>query len=208
MKHIILIISLLILSAGMLSAQSTVGLRGGINLANFSGDDVSANSDNKPGVNAGVIIQIVLSESFLLQPEVLYSQRGAQSKTTIAGIETESYTYLNYAELPIMFKYNFDLNGLLLQPYIGPDLRYLIDAKQKTKVSVGSSSSTSNTDLEDINAIDYGFNAGLDLVIGRNLVLGARYSLGLRNIEEKDSSNDTIPDMKNSGLMFSLGILF
>lgn len=198
----------MVMAAGMLSAQSTVGLRGGINLANFSGDDVSDNYDNKLGVNAGVIIVMVLDPNFIIQPEFTYSQRGAQYETTVAGIKTEGHTYLNYAELPVLFKYNFDLNGVLLQPYVGPEVRYLINAKQKTKVSVGGSSTTNTDDLKDINDIDYGLNAGLDIVIGKNLIFGARYSLGLRNIEEKDSSSDDIADMKNSGLNFSLGLLF
>ena len=55
------------------------GAKAGVNFANLTGDDVD-NSDMRTSFHLGVVAEIKINEKFSVQPELLYSSKGASSK--------------------------------------------------------------------------------------------------------------------------------
>jgi hypothetical protein len=195
MKKLLIISLLVVLSLGFAHAQSIYGLRAGLNISEYGGD---ADMDSKIGFNAGMFMHYKLHPMLLLQPELNYTQRGAQNDFTIAGVKTEVKQTLHYAELPIYLKLDLGERDLKFQPYLGPEMRYLISAKQKIKV--GSNEDTA--DIDNVKDLDFGLGIGIDMMFNHMLIFGARYSLGLSNIDDNGG------DVTNNAIMINLGVLY
>jgi hypothetical protein len=195
MKKVLLISLLAILGISFAFGQSIYGLRAGLNVSNYGGD---SEMDSRIGFHAGMMMQYHMHPMLILQPELLYTQRGAQDEATILGVKTELKQTLHYVELPIFLKLGLGEGNLKFQPYLGPELRYLIAAKYKTKV--GSAEQTG--DIKDLADLDFGLGIGLDLVFNTNMLFGARYSLGLADVADGSA------DVKNNAFMINLGFLY
>lgn len=207
MKKIVLLTALLLVFTGVY-AQMSFGAKLGLNIANVSGDDVE-DADAKIGFHVGGLMQYFLTDDILIQPELLFTQKGSQFEDSDKGDGwSEKYemksTY-NYLEIPILAKYNFDMDNIKLQPYLGPALGILMNAKYKVEwketFNGQSASGSSSGDIEDTEDIEFGLVFGLDAIISENFLVGLRYNLGLTDID-KDA------DVKNNVFMISLGYLF
>ena len=75
------------------------GFKGGVNLANISGD--VSDTQSRLRVHLGAVIEFPVSSNFFVQMEVLYSAQGY--KIEAAGVENE--ISLNYLALPLVAKY-------------------------------------------------------------------------------------------------------
>jgi len=102
------------------SAQSTikVGALAGVSLSNFTGTDDSVSASGKTGFAGGLYVGFPMGKSFVIEPEVLYVNKGAKNNTA-SPTQTLS---LNYIEIPVLARYNFKPEGgafLLLGPSVG-----------------------------------------------------------------------------------------
>ena len=93
----------LVLSA---NAQIKFGLKAGINLPNFISNDANGNKlDSKMGFgfHVGGVLDYGLSESFSVQPGILFSSKGAKSSTpdTYTGKTLNETITINYIEIPL-----------------------------------------------------------------------------------------------------------
>jgi hypothetical protein len=166
-----------------------IGVKGGLNVANFTGDDVFHNSSNTGGI-AGVFGRYPLGETWSLQPEVLFSMRGAEF--SVDDIETEQQT--NYIEIPLLARFGWGRDSMF-QPslFAGPSVAFLL----KNKIVDGA-----EIDLKDGSRdVDVGavLGAGLDHPMGSgDLLLDVRYEYGFISWS---------PDLnvKNSVLSFMIG---
>ncbi len=188
------------------------GVKAGLNLATIAVEDVDENNF-KAGFHAGVSAKFPLSESFALQPEVLFTQKGV--KTTydadflgfdVADGET---TYnLNYVDIPIYAVYNFTDNFNL---HLGPYLGILVDASVDTQTEVLDFVNIDNTEEinEDrFNSITYGLTGGLGFELGM-ISIGANYNLGLAPVaEEDDIAEELIGEATNNVIQIYIGIIF
>lgn len=200
MKKILLLSLLAILSIGMVNAEPFFGLRGGLNISNYSEGD----ADSKVGFHAGMMMQYDLHPMIVLQPELLYTQRGASVEFTTLGIETEVSQTLHYVELPIFVKLDLGEGNMKVQPYLGPEFRYLIKGNQKITIN-GDEGDTN--EIDGLNEFDYGMGAGIDLLFNTNMLVGVRYSMSMGEIFEEDSFGFQ-NDSKNTSLMVNLGFLY
>src|SRR5690349_5120137 len=101
MKKLTLLIIAAVLTANV-SAQLKVGLKAGVNISNFSGDDADG-AKTRIGFNAGGYITHSFSDVFELQPELIFSSAGSKFEEsytdpdfgliTVKG--TMKLTYLN-----------------------------------------------------------------------------------------------------------------
>lgn len=184
MKKVMLItgINLIVLMATIspLVAQTNVelGIKGGLNVANITGD--VSNTNTMLGFVGGGLAKINTNPQFSIQPELLVTLKGAQQDE--GGNEKLKLTYL---EIPVLGVYNFPTSSST-KPYIlaGPALGILISAK------------AGEDDFKDnVNSTDFGFvlGGGVGFPAGENgkVVLDGRYAVGLANIA-KDSEDDTI----------------
>ncbi len=154
------------------------GIKGGLNLATFGGKDAK---DVKFGTawNVGLVSEYVLNEKMAIQPEILFSHQGAK----VNDVKHK----LNYVTLPVMFKYDV-YEGLNLQ--VGPEIGYLL---------VGKAGDTKVTNK--MRRFAYGLNFGAGYKFTDNIILDARYNLGLSKLY-KDSYTF------NRVFQLSIGYLF
>ncbi len=188
MKRIFLAIALI--SAGtIVNAQAKFGVKGGLNLSTFSGKDVE-DAKIKPGFHLGGFVNLAVSESFSVQPEVLFSTQGAKSSAEEVSVSLNT----SYVNIPVMAQYN-NASGFYAET--GPLVGFLLGAKMKAE---GES-----MDVKDwYKSLDFGWGIGLGYKLPSGLGFGARYNLGLAKVfEEGDSkvSNSVI----QVGLSFAFG---
>jgi hypothetical protein len=167
-------------------AQVTFGVKAGLNISNWTGDDADGAS-SLTGFNAGGLVNIPISSMFSVQPEVTYSGEGVK-------FDGGKYT-TNYINIPVLFQYNNSGFYGELGPQIG------ILASAKAKIDGGGSSDAK--DLFKSTNFSVAIGAGYKLSnIG--LGFGVRYNLGVANIIDADGT-----DIKTSvfqvGASFSFG---
>ena len=168
------------------------GIKGGLNFANFHGDDVDGNSSRKALVVGG-FVKINLLNIIAIQPEVLYSGKGSEFEVN----SNKSTTKITYLEIPVLLRINAINAGVLHAGLIGgPSFAFTLSAKND------------DTDIKDtIKSNDMGAVIGIGADIGAgviSLVGDVRYTMGLSSID--DSGADL--DIKNGVFSVMLGIGF
>ncbi|OWU88423.1 hypothetical protein APR43_23025 [Flavobacterium sp. NLM] len=207
MKKVILS-AIAVMAFGMANAQDVkFGLKGGLNVSNFSGDTEGIDFKSRFGFNAGGFVEIKFSEKFALQPEVLYSTQGAKVDNfnlDVDGIGTVNADVafnLAYINVPVMFKY-FAAEKFSLEA--GPQIGFLVSAETKTKVDGYGSS---KVDIKDnFESIDFGLNLGAGYDFTENFSAGVRYNLGLANIAKTEEGDDS--KVHNGVFSLSVGYKF
>jgi len=192
MKKILMMVAVMALVSTASFAQATFGAKAGLNFANMSYDveGLSISPDSKTGVVIGGFARFSLTESFALQPELLYSAQGAKME--------DEKVELNYISVPVMAKYYF--GGFNVQA--GPQLGFLMSAK---------------ADGEDVKDMTKGMDFGLSFGAGYDLEMGVgfdlRYYVGMSNIDDSESDVDPGYEMgdietKNKGLQITVSYAF
>ena len=208
MKKIILSVAAM-LTFGLANAQEVeFGVKGGINIANIVSKDDSA--DSKVGFHVGAFAEIKISDKFSIQPELLFSTQGATAKETVyvegAFYNGEVKFNLSYINVPVMAKF-YVAKGFSLEA--GPQIGFLTSAKGDVEVSqVGGGPVIKQTqDIKEMfNTVDFGLNFGLGYKFTEKFSAGARYNLGLSDLnKEGDSDQNSI---KNSVIQISVGYAF
>ena len=163
-----------------------LGIKGGLNVSNLMGDvpDVAI----RTSIHAGLVAEIIVSDNFSVQPELLYSGQGA-SDTSEGGGRYK----LDYITLPVLAKFPI-AKSLSLET--GPQIGVLISGKYKDN--------DSNKTITDTKAIDFGLNAGLNYELNNGVFFQARYNLGLTDIGFYGDNNRA----SNAVIQFSIGKLF
>ena len=187
------VVALLILTpiASWSGHEVTLGVKAGVNIANFTGDDVFHNSSSTRAVG-GAFARYGLSRSWSLQPEALYTMRGAQF--AVDDVQTEQQ--INYFEIPLLARFGWG-HGAIFRPslFAGPSLAFLLKNQIVDGAEINLKGQTGTRDY-DVGAI---VGAGLDYTLGAGeLMLDARYEMGLVSWSED-------LNMRNSTLSFMLG---
>ena len=186
-----------ILAFGFTNAQTVkFGVKGGLNVTTITGGELSASS--KVGFHVGGLAEIKFGEKFAVQPELLYSTKGAKSNYDFGFGGGDLENNLSYIDLPVMVKY-FVIEGLSIEA--GPQVSFLIDANQKFD-------GESEDIKEFMNTVDFGFNIGAGYALPNGLMFQARYNLGLMDISKEEDGAFTNYDEKNNGFQISVGYMF
>ena len=203
MKKIILSLAVLASAATAANAQTGVklGIKGGFNGSTFSGTD-SKGSEYKAGFAAGVFANFGVSDNFSIQPEVLYSQKGASIDDFVVSGVTYKHT-LGYLDVPIMFRYNVGADGKGFFIELGPQGSFLLHSKEF--LQSGGNKTTDNTSTTDLNKVVIGYAGGIGYQITSGLQLGLRYTGDFSQIY-KDGNNN--PNIHNSVFQFQVGYAF
>ena len=176
-----------------LHAQNvTFGAKAGVNFANVSADD-DDDLDGRTSFHIGATAEFSLSETFSIQPELLYSGQGFTTKESDIDITGK----MDYINLPIMAKF-YVAEGLSLE--VGPQIGFLLNAKLEGK---DDGNSVSIDFKDELKSVDFGANFGVGYKLDSGINLGFRYNLGLMNVSDEDSD-----DLKNSVLQLSVGYNF
>jgi hypothetical protein len=189
-------------SEGSLSPK--FGIKAGVNLTNMYVQDVS-DENMKVGFNAGFFAKLPVARGFSIQPELLYTSKGAKETYDNFILGEGEYRFnLNYIELPVLAVINVAKN---FNVHVGPYISYLAEANIKDLNDDGSIDEIADLDTDDFNRIDYGLVGGLGIDIA-NFTLGARYSYGLREIGDSDIAGQLTKDSKNSAISLYIGLGF
>jgi hypothetical protein len=207
MKNIILpiVTAVMLLVSGILhtvNAQSPVsfGLKGGINISNFSGSDFDY--DARTGVMVGAVAAISLPALPIgIETGLFYTQKGAEaSEDGITGA-----LKVDYIEVPLLAKINLGPPGPI-QPHlmVGPYLGFNVNAEAEISGDGGSlsgdiSDETKSTEFGGIAGLGIDFNLGLT-----KLNAQLRYSYGFSSVFETDFDDGE----KNAALSIAVGIMF
>ena len=100
----LLFVPLLLISVTMFAQTYQFGLKGGINVSNFTGSSLD-NVDKKAlvGFQGGAFLSLLMGDHFAIQPEAVFSSQGARV-STINGDENWRVSYLN---IPVELKVRF-----------------------------------------------------------------------------------------------------
>ena len=182
---------LALLIAAPLQAQTTIGVKGGVNIATVDTNitDISELVDSKTGFVGGGFVTLGLGSLCALPPELLYSQKGFQAEES--GQSAQLGT--NYIEIPVLLKAQFKLAMLRPAVYAGP----VVSFETSCDVSISGVSVECNDDegFVDRKKNEWGavFGANLDFIVGPViLILDARYQLGLTNLADAPDSDEEV----------------
>lgn len=182
------------------------GFKGGLNLSNLYTEDVD-DENGLIGFNAGLFLELPISSSLSLQPELLYSVKGAELTYDNAFASGTGKFRLNYIEAPVLLRANLTNNFNI---HFGPYFAYLVDAKISNETDGGGFNFEEEIDNDDLNKLDYGLAVGLGIEFD-SFGIGARYNYGLQTVGKERTflgQTYTFPEGKNSSLSVYATIKF
>ncbi len=186
-------------------AQSRVraGLKGGFNASSLYFENANANDrKERYGFHGGICAQIPAGEFFAIQPELLYSAKGASANYNVVGFQGRNTFRLNYAELPVLATFKL---GNTVEVQAGPYAAYLLNAKVSSNGDLLNG--TSNLNRDAFNKFDYGVAGGFNLFLGKALI-GLRYGQGLQKIANTTASRAVLGNARNGVGTVSVGFSF
>ena len=181
------------------------GIKVGANLANLYVDNVQ-DENIKLGLNIGFYGKIPLTRGLSIQPELLFSSKGAKlTYNNVLQGQGEYRFNLNYVEMPLLLVINLVPN---LNLHLGGYTAFLTSSNVKDVNKDGTVNGVTNLKTDDFNRFDYGLVAGLGVDI-QNMTLGMRYNYGLKEVGKSGSlSGDVTKNSKNSVFSLYVGFAF
>lgn len=196
------------------SAQFSLGLRGGINIADISFDqDEDYYYYGEDGLDflalmgstVGLVGEIKLHKNFAIQPELMFVQKGAE-------IDFPDYYYyynsgesefrINYLEMPILAKVIFGNETLEAFVATGPSFGYAASGYIKLG---GEKDEIDGDEWDDYNRFDISANFALGTALQVNTgkaFVDLRYLLGFSNF-----ADDSDVKFRHRGINISVGYL-
>lgn len=190
------VLGLLLMGAPPADAAKWAGFKGGVNLADLSGDDVG-DSDMRNGFSGGAFFGLGIGEQFGVQIEGLYVMKGAKAQVGDDEIKAD------YIEFPILFVADLPAgDAFAFNVFAGPTLGFNI----KSEVVDDGVTFDVKDDTQSFEfgaAVGAGFEYALESM---SLLLDARYTIGATNLYE-DEGGVSI-DIKNRGIGIMAGVSF
>lgn len=210
------------------SQEINFGAKVGLNLASLRGDYPDGVDEIKPivGFHIGGFAEYVVNEQISIQPELLFSRQGVNTKVNENANSFSQAPRLNYLNLALMGTYKV-LEKLAIE--IGPQIGYTLSAKSKWEYEDGIDSSNNETvelDLRNggtvnflggtiegdgrIKKFDFGLNLGASYELNEHMFVQIRSNLGLSVVDKNSTSSTSLDswNLKNTVLQLSFGYLF
>jgi hypothetical protein len=205
-----------------------IGVKGGLNFANLRGDFILDLDDefqldtdlkNSTGFIIGASFRTSLLPFISLQPEILYTEKGAKFEESMmipvngstANAAVEATIDLKYLEVPLLVRAGLPVPGFSPFVYLGPAIAFNLSADFTMEANVMGFSMKETEDIKDeIKNIDYGLVVGGGLEFGLPLFklhVEARYTMGLTNVLDNGDMNGDI-DLKNGVFSLMVGATF
>ncbi len=212
MKKLHILYILIFVIHNLLYSQpiSEKGIKFGLNLSNFN-KPILTKTENKLGIIIGGFICLKISETVFIQPEIIYTSKGAIEKKLEVGFDLGQTVYAdnrmtyNYLELPIILKLQlFKISETKFNILFGSNISYLLNTNweiesnnKKFNDKFDVNDTTKKYDVGLIIGSDFSFN-----ILNYNLLFEMRYTRGL--LKFIDTQNP--PDVKHEVFTFLLGL--
>jgi hypothetical protein len=192
MKNLLKVAVIGLFAAALVLPQSAAagvkfGLKGGANIANVNGNFSDSLSDWKSTVGfcGGIFLELNLGRILTIQPEVLYTMKGADTG--------DGKLKFDYIEIPVLLKIRIPMGSVHPFIFAGPAFGWNLKA------------AIAGFKIEDMPTSDYSAVFGAGLQLGGSIHIDARYTMGLQKLEVPDL--ETI-DLKNGVLSATIGLAF
>lgn len=196
MRRIIFSIAIILflttlLSQPLFSQDVSGGIKGGLTISNLYIDREEINDENaRFGFHAGLYSQMMFSEIFGFQPELLFTTKGTEA--VYDGLINQTVQFnLNYLELPLLAVFR---PIEILEFHVGPYIGLLLSSDVKYS---GTIEGESEIDRDNFQTLDYGMALGVAMNFGM-IKTGIRYNIGLQKLANSNISNMMLGDGKNS----------
>ena len=218
LTFIVIMLLAMISATGAAAAETSFGIKAGINMSNASGapEGWDDSIEMKTGITAGAFVNFAINENFSLQPELLYTQKGFRSALIDGIIDIDLKVSLDYFELPFLAKYAFSADKKFRPTlFAGPSFAYCFGSTLAVSswilsADIDFSSLTHTTDFGIVlgGGFDYETDSG-------TIVFDARFTYNFTKVIltgdfEINGDTETIDedDFQNYGLSFTLGYAF
>lgn len=155
------------------------------------------NTGTLTGFNAGFTFDFPVSHTFLITPEILYSQKG-YAATTPSGDFTQRSQYI---DVPVLAKFR---SGSVLNFFVGPQISYQFSSNNSYSSGFADNLreyyqySGSKTFVAGV--------VGIGADINNHVDIRARYAIDLQGTNT--NGNNYVPSYRNQALQISLGFKF
>ena len=175
------VLLLMLFSASAQAAQDSgkkfhFGAKVGISLADVYGDDVDAVmaaisplgvvKEMRVGFTGGLFMTYAPIDWIVIQPELLYTQKGSKLKGTWPVIGTgEATLKLDYIEIPVLVKLRLPLGGFKPNIFAGPSFSFNVTARTSGQLAGATGSSSLKGTPYEPETFDFGMvlGGGVDL---------------------------------------------
>ncbi|ULC60863.1 PorT family protein [Flaviramulus sp. BrNp1-15] len=199
MKKLILFIAVIAITGltQTFSQDINFGAKAGVNFCDITGDDTDS-FDGRTTFHIGLVAEIMITDVFAFQPEILYSAQGSDWEEAFEGETYQGTVKVDYLNIPLMAKY-YVVEGFSVEA--GPQIGFLLSANNEEE-------GFDDEDIkDDLKGIDFGINFGLGYKLDGGLNFGARYIIGLTDVND-NPENLGNSDYKNSVIQISVGYFF
>jgi hypothetical protein len=179
-------------------AQSAhFGVKASASLTNYTGKGVDR-ADNKSGFHGGLVANFAVNDVFSIQPELLYSMKGAKTDINFLGTSVNYKETLHYIDVPVLVHIN--AGGLFFE--LGPQIGFLVAARG----AIDANGQSGAVDIKlDFNTVDFGYAGGLSYQVANGPGIGLRYNGGFTDIYKGNNGNSTT---HNSAFQLYLTYMF
>lgn len=171
--------------------KNQVGIKVGINASQFYGEGASDNNESIFGYHGGAFARLMLSQSFAIQPELLYTTKGNVSPSP-GSIKISN----QYIVFDLLLKYYV---SEIFNVHVGPELGYMLEAE--TKYDADPLDPREEDISEAFNELDYALVVGAELHLNEKLSLGLRYNPSFATLGKKLNDKFDFTEKKNTALL-------
>ena len=202
MTRPLLLAALVAVAAPAAVAQTTIGLRAGINTSFWSGPDAPG-TDARLGVTGGLVARYQATPTVGIQAEALYSQKGVRDESII---DDEGTYELDYVEIPVLVRLGVPVSPFAdAGVFAGPSVQIPLSASFDSDPTTG----LADIDLDEAVRTGFGVTVGADYYAGP-FGVDLRYTASLSDTFDADllldaDTEDLFLDVKNQVFSVTLG---
>lgn len=187
------------------SAQMNLGVKGGVNMSNFYGDELD-DKNVKIGFHIGLAADYDFAYNSAIQTGLFFTTKGAKYTSSFGDASGELTVNPMYLQIPVHYAYKIDVSpGTRVVLHAGPYAAYGVGGKSKLSGSVGDIGAEYEEDVFGDDGFKR-FDAGLGLGVGAEfgpLLFDIGWDMGLVNIADSEDA-----DIKNQNAYLSVGYKF
>ncbi len=198
-KNFIMLFLALVLISTTTYAQTNFGLRTGVAVTTFANKgDLTDNSNVTVSCIAGGFLDIPISKSLFIQPEINYLRKGRSNETAELNTTVKTDYMVHYLQVPVLLQYR-DVNLLK-----NSGSSFYVNAGPYAAFGLNSQTRPSNSLLAtDSSKADWGATVGIGFqtpMCSKNVRFDLRYDIGMSEI-----ANQPV-DYRTKGLSLTVGI--